>query len=57
MTSMMASMMLNYLVVFFSLFFSTSATKGTCIFKGILSAQAQQTSSVIDKTMCLISFI
>ena len=54
MTSMM---MLNYLVVFFSLFFSTSATKGTCIFKGILSAQAQKTSSVIDKTMCLISFI
>ena len=35
MTSMKTSMMLNYLIVFFSLFLSTSVTQGTCIFKGI----------------------
>ena len=35
MTSTKTSMILNYFVVFFSLFLSTSVTQGTCIFKGI----------------------
>lgn len=56
MTSKKTSMILNYLVVFFSLFLFTPTTQGKCIFKEIFK-QAKKTSTIIDKTMCQVSFI